>query len=54
MQTTTGACRCEGAGVAHVVPGSPDPAVGTPDVREAELVDLAVERIGDFRLRAAR
>jgi hypothetical protein len=34
-------------GVAHVVPGGRDPAVGALDVRDAELVDVAVERIGD-------
>jgi len=33
--------------VAHVVPGGLDPAVGTLDVRDAELVDVAVEGIGD-------
>jgi hypothetical protein len=33
--------------VAHVVPGGRDPAVGTLDVGDAELVDMAVEGIGD-------
>jgi hypothetical protein len=39
--------RCERTRVAHVVPGGLDPAVGTLDVRDAELVDVAVEGIGD-------
>jgi hypothetical protein len=30
-----------------VVPGGLDPAVGTLDVRDAELVDMAVEEVGD-------
>jgi hypothetical protein len=42
-----GRCRCERTGVAHVVPGRLDPAVGALDVRNAELVDVAVEGIGD-------
>jgi hypothetical protein len=42
-----GRCRCERAGVADVVPGSRDPAVGTLDVGDAEPVDMAVEGIGD-------
>jgi hypothetical protein len=49
-----GPCRGERSRVAHVVPGGLDPAVGALDVRDAELVDMAVEGIGDFRLRAAR
>jgi hypothetical protein len=49
-----GACRCERTGVAHVVPGGLDPAVGALDVRDAERVDMAVEGGGDFRLRATR
>ena len=40
--------------VAHVVPGGRDPAVGVLDVRDAELVDMAVERIGDAAQRAGR
>jgi hypothetical protein len=40
-------CYGERTGVAHVVPGGLDPAVGTLDVRDAELVDMAVEGIGD-------
>src|ERR671918_170513 len=40
-------CRGERTGVAHVVPGGRDPAVGTLDVGDAELVDMAVEGIGD-------
>jgi hypothetical protein len=32
---------------AHVLPGGLDPAVGAPEVRDAELVDVAVEGIGD-------
>jgi hypothetical protein len=42
-----GARHGEDTRVAHVVPGGLDPAVGTLDVREAELVDMAVEEIGD-------
>jgi hypothetical protein len=42
-----GRCHGERTGVAHVVPGGLDPAVGTLDVRDAELVDMAVEGIGD-------
>jgi hypothetical protein len=34
-------------GSSHVVPGGLDPAVGALDVRDAELVDMPVERIGD-------
>jgi hypothetical protein len=37
----------ERIGVAHVVPGGLDPAAGALDVSDAELVDMAVERIGD-------
>jgi hypothetical protein len=37
----------ERSGVAHVVPGGLDPAIGTLDVGDAELVDTAIERIGD-------
>jgi hypothetical protein len=33
--------------VAHVVPGGLDPAVGTLDVRDAKLVDIAAEGIAD-------
>jgi Resolvase, N terminal domain len=33
-------------GIAHVVPGGRDPAVGTLDVHDAEFVDMAVEGIG--------
>ena len=40
-------CHCERTGVAHIVPGCPDPAVGALDLRDAELVDMAVEGIGD-------
>jgi hypothetical protein len=42
-----GLYRCERTGIAHVVPGGPDPAVGTLDLRDAERVDVAVEGIGD-------
>ena len=42
-----GRCRGERTRVAHVVPGGLDPAIGALDVRDAELVDMAVERIGD-------
>jgi hypothetical protein len=42
-----GPCHCERARVAQVVPGGLDPAVGRWDVRDAELVDMAVEGIGD-------
>ena len=42
-----GARHGERTRVAHVVPGGLDPAVGTLDVRDAELVDMAVEGIGD-------
>jgi hypothetical protein len=42
-----GPCSCERTGIAHVVPGGLDPAVGTLDVRDAELVDDAIEGIGD-------
>jgi hypothetical protein len=41
------ACHGECARIAHVVPGGLDPAVGTLGVRDAELVDVAVEGIGD-------
>ena len=43
----SGPCRCERAGAAHVVPGGLDPAAAALDVGDAELVDVAVERIGD-------
>jgi len=33
--------------IAHVVPGGLDPAIGALDVREAEVVDMAVEGIGN-------
>jgi hypothetical protein len=42
-----GASHRERTGIAHVVPGGLDPAVGALDVRDAELVDMAVEGIGD-------
>ena len=42
-----GPCQGELTGIAHVVPGGLDPAVGTLDVGDAELVDVAVEGIGD-------
>jgi hypothetical protein len=42
-----GAGRGESSGVDHVVPGGRDPAVGALDVGDAELVDVAVEGIGD-------
>jgi len=42
-----GRCRCKRTGIARIVPGSLDPAGGTLDVRDAELVDMAVEGIGD-------
>ena len=47
-------CRRERTRVAYVVPGGRDPAVGVLDAGDAELVDMAVEGIGEFRLRAAR
>jgi hypothetical protein len=47
-----GRCRCERTGLAHVVPGGSDPAIGTLHVRDAEFVDLAVEGIGDADDRA--
>jgi hypothetical protein len=37
----------ERAGIAHVVRGGLDPAVGTLEVRDAERVDMAVQGIGD-------
>ena len=40
---------CEQAEIAHVVPGCLDPAIGMLDVRDAELVDMAVEGIGRCR-----
>jgi len=40
-------CHGERTGVAHVGRGGLDPAVGTLDVRDPELVDVAVEGIGD-------
>jgi hypothetical protein len=43
----SGPCGCERTGVADVVPGGRDPAVGTLDVGDAEVVDMAVEGIGD-------
>jgi hypothetical protein len=42
-----GAVHGERTGVADVVPRGLNPAVGALDVRDAELVDLAVEGIGD-------
>ena len=45
-----GSCHGERTGIAHVVPGGLDPAVGALDVRDAELVDMAVE--GDRRCRS--
>jgi CO/xanthine dehydrogenase Mo-binding subunit len=42
----------ERAWVAHVVPSALDPAVGGLDVRDAELVDVAVEGIGVALTRA--
>jgi hypothetical protein len=42
-----GPCRCERTAVAHVVPGGLDSAVRALDVRDAELVDVAVEGFGD-------
>jgi hypothetical protein len=42
-----GPCRCERTGIAHVASGGLDPAVGALDVRDPELVDMAVEGIGD-------
>jgi hypothetical protein len=40
-------CHGECSGIAHVVPGGLDPAVGTLDVRDAELIDVAVEGVGN-------
>jgi hypothetical protein len=37
----------ERTGIANVVPCGRDPAVGTLDMGDAELVDMAVEGIGD-------
>ena len=42
-----GFCHGERTGIAHVVPGSRDPAVGALDVGDAERVDVVVEGIGD-------
>jgi hypothetical protein len=42
-----GACRCKRTRVAHVVVGGLDPAVGTLDVRDPELIDMAVEGVGE-------
>jgi len=42
-----GPCHGERTGVAHMVSGGLDPAVGTLNVRDTELVDMAVEVIGD-------
>jgi hypothetical protein len=42
-----GHCPRECTGIAHVVPGGLDLTVGTLDVAKAELVDTAVEGIGD-------
>jgi len=42
-----GPCCGERSGVAHVALGGLDPAVGALDVRDAELVDMTVEGIGD-------
>jgi hypothetical protein len=41
------ACHGERAGGAHVDVGGLDPAVGTLDMGDAELVDTAIEGIGD-------
>jgi hypothetical protein len=46
-------CHAERAGVAHVVPDGLDPAVGAVDVGDAELVDIAVEEIGDAAVATA-
>jgi hypothetical protein len=45
-----GPCHGERTGLAHVVAGGLDPDVGALDMRDAELVDLAVEGIGDVAL----
>lgn len=42
-----GCCHGERTRVAYVVPGGLDPAVGTLDVCDAKLVDMAIEGIGD-------
>jgi hypothetical protein len=42
-----GLCHGERTGLAHVVPGGLDPAVGALDVHDAELVDMAVDGVGD-------
>jgi hypothetical protein len=42
-----GRCRRELAGVAHVVPGGRDPAIGALHMRDAELIDVAVKGISD-------
>jgi hypothetical protein len=47
-----GSCHRERTGVAHVVPGGLDRAVGALDVRDAELIDMAVEGIQRCRSRA--
>lgn len=46
--------RRERAGIPHVVSGGLDPAVGTLDVRDAELVDMAIEGIGAMLLTGAQ
>ena len=42
-----GPCHGERIRIAHVVPGGRDPAFGTLDMGDAELVDMAIEGIGD-------
>jgi hypothetical protein len=41
------ACGGKRAGIAHAVSGGRDPAVAALDVCDVELVDVAVEGIGD-------
>jgi hypothetical protein len=42
-----GNARANGPGLLMLIQGGLDPAVGALDVRDAELVDVAVEGIGD-------
>jgi hypothetical protein len=47
LSCSSAPCHGERTAIAHVVPGGLDPAVGALDVRDADLVDVAVEGIGD-------
>jgi hypothetical protein len=44
---SSAAAAANAPGIAHVVPGCRDLAVGTWDVRDAERVDVAVEGVSD-------